>query len=126
LKARAGELEKHVPPGRIGTLGFDAMSLSPAVRYEEHHDRIGEFEQIGPDQAGRMPRISNQSLAAVVRTIRDCCKMPIGFDLIENNPCQVGFVKFVNIYLEAAHNAFMRIISITCDQELHKELFENL
>lgn len=117
LQALEGEMEKCDPAGRIGTLGFDAMSLTPAVRYEEHHDRIGGFEQVGPDVSGRTPRIANQGLAAVVRTVRDHCKMPIGFDLIENNPSQRGFGQIVNNYLEAAHTAGMRIVSITCDQE---------
>jgi hypothetical protein len=56
-------------PSRIGTLGFDAMSLTPAVRYEESNDRIGGFEEIG-DSKQRTHKVANQGMAAAVRTVK--------------------------------------------------------
>ena len=108
-------MENYNSSGRIGTLGFDAMSLSPALRYDETKDAIGGFEQL--DGSRRTHKVANQGLVAVVRTIKDKTKLPIGFNLIQHNPSQSGFNMIVNSYLEAAHAAGMLIVSITCDQE---------
>ena len=116
LQALKGAMENCSAPGRIGTLGFDAMSLTPALRYEESKDIIGGFEQLD-GAGGRTHKVANQGLAVVVRTIKDKTKLPIGFNLIQHNPSQSGFSKIVNTCLEAAHGAGMRIVSITCDQE---------
>ena len=57
------------------------MSLTPALRYEESKDIIGSFEQLD-GASGRTHKVANQGLAAVVRTIKDKTKLPIGFNLI--------------------------------------------
>ena len=64
---------------RLCTIGFDAMSLTPALRYFEHCDRVVGFEDVGTP--GRSTKVANQGLVCVLRGIGGKWKLPIGYFL---------------------------------------------
>ena len=52
---------------KYSTLGFDAMSLTEALRYHEHVDRIVGYEDVG--DCRRTTKVANKGLVAVIRGI---------------------------------------------------------
>jgi hypothetical protein len=116
MKSLKGAMDASDAKGRIGTLAFDAMSLTQALRYEESKDRIVGFEEVG-GPSNRSHRVADHGFVSMCRTISSKTKMPMGFDLIKNNVSRGNLNKIVHSYLEAAHKTGMRIVSLTCDQE---------
>ena len=104
-----GSVSKHA------TIGFDAMSLTPAVRYHEHLDKMIGFEDVGV--SGCTDRIANQALVAVLRGINGSWKMPIAYWYICDNPSQERFRRLIDSCIKAAFEAGVIVRALTCDQE---------
>jgi hypothetical protein len=67
-------------------LAFDPMSLSEALFYNEHIEKVFGFEDVG--KLGRTEKIANQGLVAALRGILGTWKLPISFYLIRDSPSQ--------------------------------------
>ena len=104
-----GGVSKHA------TLGFDAMSLTPAIRYHEHLDKMIGFEDVGV--SGCTDRIANQALVAVLRGIKGTWKLPIAYWYIRDNPSQERFRQLIDSCVKAAFEAGVVVRALTCDQE---------
>ena len=115
LGAVKARLDCCKPQERIATLGFDAMSLTEALRYHEHLDRVVGFEDVGA--CGRTGKVANQALVGVVRGIIGSWKLPIAYYLIRDNPSQDRFQCLVNECLAAVHEVGVDVRVLTCDQE---------
>lgn len=100
---------------RLCTIGFDAMSLTPALRYFEHCDRVVGFEDVGAP--GRSTKVANQGLVCVLRGIEGKWKLPIGYFLIRDNPSQDRFRHIIFNCLRAVAEAGADVRVLTCDQE---------
>ena len=97
------------------TLGFDAMSLTPAIRYHEHLDKMIGFED--PGVSGCTSRIANHALVAVLRGIEGTWKLPIAYWYICDNPSQERFCQLIDSCIKAAFEAGVMVHVLTCDQE---------
>ena len=115
LKAVTARLETEGPLAKYATLGFDAMSLSEALRYHEHLDKIVGYEDVGT--AGRTNKVANQGLVAVLRGIQGSWKLPIAYYLIRDNPSQARFDVIIKECVVAAEAAGVIVKVLTCDQE---------
>lgn len=100
---------------KYATLGFDAMSLTEALRYHEHVDRIVGYEDVG--SFGRTIKVANQGLIAVLRSIGGNWKLPIAYYLIRDAPSQERFSAIINECLRAAESVGVVVKVLTCDQE---------
>ena len=115
LSSVAEKINSMEPCDRIATLSFDAMSISPAIRYESHKDEVCGYEDVGLNK--KSLQIADQGMIAMLRGVRSKWKQVIGYYLIKHSVKQDRFLAIVNDCLTKCHKHGIEIIALVCDQE---------
>lgn len=93
-------------------LTFDAMSIQPALRYDEKNDIIIGFHDAGDcDTGNTISDAANSLLVFMVKGIKEPWKQPLGYYPVKNGISQIVLQNMLLKMLYYLHQIGLRVMS---------------